>query len=112
MRGMNRRTGRALEGRAHLEQSVEDILTTPLGTRVMNREYGSRLFDLVDTPVNRYTLVDFYAAVIEALIRWEPRLRVTRAVVSSASPGILLIGVDAVDVVDGREISIEGIEIR
>jgi phage baseplate assembly protein W len=52
MIGVNNRTGKALDGMEHLKQSVQDILTTPLGTRVMRREYGSRLFELIDAPIN------------------------------------------------------------
>lgn len=111
MRGMDRRTGRALSGRAHLEQSVEDILTTPIGQRVMNRDYGSRLFDLIDVPINQFTKVDFYAAIIEALIRWEPRLRITKATVSSPEAGCIEVGVSGVEVASGRDITIAGIEI-
>ena len=78
MRGTNARTGKVLSGLAHLRQSIRDILTTPLGSRVMRRNYGSRLFDLVDNPLNEQTLVELFAATAEALIRWEPRLQVTR----------------------------------
>lgn len=35
MNGMNLHTGRAIGGQAHLQQSVTDILTTPIGSRVM-----------------------------------------------------------------------------
>lgn len=109
--GMNRETGKVLSGRDHLEQSVADILTTPIGSRVMNREYGSRLFELVDTPVNELTKPDFFAATIEALARWEPRLRVTRVTCVATEPGKIEIGVDGVDVISGNDVSIEGIVI-
>lgn len=78
MRGTDARTGKPLSGLAHLRQSIRDILTTPLGSRVMRRNYGSRLFDLVDNPLNEQTLVEIFAATAEALIQWEPRIRVTR----------------------------------
>ena len=61
-------------GLAHLRQSVTDILTTPVGSRVMRRSFGSRLFDLVDRPANAATLMQLYAATAMALARWEPRL--------------------------------------
>ena len=47
MIGMARTSGAILTGDAHLAQSVADILTTPIGSRVMRREYGSLLFELV-----------------------------------------------------------------
>ena len=37
---MNRNTGKAITGVAHLTQSVADILLTPIGSRVMRRGYG------------------------------------------------------------------------
>jgi len=68
MRGTDAKTGKPLSGVAHLRQSIRDILTTPLGSRVMRRNYGSRLFDLVDNPLNDQTLVEIFAATAEALI--------------------------------------------
>lgn len=53
MRGMNASTGKELEGLNHLKQSIVDILTTPIGSRVMRRDYESRLLELVDKPINR-----------------------------------------------------------
>lgn len=39
---MSRENGRELETELdHIRQSVQDILTTPIGTRIMRREYGS-----------------------------------------------------------------------
>jgi len=109
--GMDRDTGKALSGRDHLEQSVTDILTTPIGTRVMNRDYGSNLFELVDTPVNKITIVDFYAATVGALLQWEPRIRVTKVACISPVPGVVQISVNGVDQISGADVTIEGIEI-
>ena len=71
-------TGRTVADSAHLAQSVADILTTPIGTRVMRREYGSQLPDLVDWPTNPATRLLAYAATAMALMRWEPRIRLSR----------------------------------
>ncbi|WP_027390857.1 GPW/gp25 family protein [Chrysiogenes arsenatis] len=76
MKGMSAGDGSLLSGREHLYQSVRDILTTPLGSRVMRREYGSRLFELVDRPLSPALLVDMYTATAEALMHWESRLKV------------------------------------
>ncbi|HAL68756.1 MAG TPA: phage baseplate protein, partial [Pseudomonas sp.] len=35
MIGLDRRTGESISGLDHLRQSIEDILTTPLGSRRM-----------------------------------------------------------------------------
>lgn len=75
---MKTRTGRTIADSQHLAQSVADILTTPIGTRVMRREYGSQLADLVDWPHNSATRLQAYAATAMALMRWEPRIRLSR----------------------------------
>ena len=44
--GMNPDGTGNLNDMEHLKQSVRDILTTPLASRVMRREYGSLVPDL------------------------------------------------------------------
>ncbi|MGE6982860.1 GPW/gp25 family protein [Kluyvera intermedia] len=82
MNGTDRRTGKRLSGSAHLRQSVSDILTTPIGSRVLVRNYGSDLFALVDNPRDDLTRLRIIAATASALTRWETRLQVTKVVVS------------------------------
>lgn len=78
MNGMDRNTGKPLDGLDHLRQSIADILTTPIGSRVMRRDYGSLLPELIDQPQNTATPLRLYAATCSALMRWEPRLRLSR----------------------------------
>lgn len=73
MSGLNQRSGRAVDGVEHLRQSVADILTTPIGSRIARRTYGSLLPELVDQPDNGATRVRIFAATAGALMRWEPR---------------------------------------
>lgn len=82
MNGVNNRTGKRLSGVAHLRQSVSDILTTPIGSRVLVRDYGSDLFSLADNPRDDMTRLQIIAASATALARWETRLKVTRVLVS------------------------------
>ena len=78
MIGMSAGTGRTVSDRTHLAQSIADILTTPLGSRCMRREYGSQLVDLIDWPLNNATKLQAFAATAMALMRWEPRIRISR----------------------------------
>lgn len=80
MTGLSRITGRGLSSSSaeHLVQSIGDILTTPLGSRVARRDYGSQLPDLIDRPHNAETRLKIYAATAIALMRWEPRVRLAR----------------------------------
>ncbi|MGD7095898.1 GPW/gp25 family protein [Ralstonia pseudosolanacearum] len=77
MTGMNATTGRALESAAHIAQSMRDILTTPIGSRVMRRDYGSQVPDLIDQPLNPATRLRTMSAAVTAIVRWEPRVRVS-----------------------------------
>lgn len=92
MRGTSALTGRALEGEAHLRQSIADILTTPIGSRVMRRDYGSLLPELVDQPFNGATRMKLFGATATALMRWEPRIRLTRIDLAAGSePGAFVL---------------------
>ncbi|WP_095184149.1 GPW/gp25 family protein [Pseudomonas sp. Irchel 3H9] len=75
---MNRETGAAMSELDHIGQSIADILTTRIGTRIMRREYGSLLPDLVDHPFNDATRLRVYAGTVMALMRWEPRISLSR----------------------------------
>ena len=112
MRGMDKHTGKPLEGFAHLKQSITDILTTPIGSRVMRRDYGSNLFSLIDAPLNSQTLLSIYVATAEALIKWEPRIKVKKVNATSANEsGDLKISLEGEYLPDGQTITIDGIII-
>lgn len=87
MIGMDRQTGQPLSGLAHLRQSIEDILATPLGSRRMRPDYGSKLRRFVDLPVNEGWKSAVQAEVTRALVRWEPRLKLERVRVLSVVQG-------------------------
>lgn len=82
---MNRETGGAISTVEHIGQSISDILTTRLGTRVMRREYGSLLPELVDQPFNDVTRLRVYAASVMAIMRWEPRVSISRVQLGGAT---------------------------
>lgn len=72
---MSRRTGLNLDNLTEqIRQSVEDILTTPVGSRVMRRNYGSLLPFMIDAPFNEVTRIQLFAAAATALIQWEDRV--------------------------------------
>jgi phage baseplate assembly protein W len=78
MPGMNAATGYQLTDIDHIRQSIRDILLTPVGTRVMRRDYGSLVIDLLDHPLNNTTALQLYACVAMALAQWEPRVVLER----------------------------------
>ena len=74
-RGMNRNTGQALAGRDHLIQSLQVLLSTPIGSRVMLPEYGSELSDLLDSPITASVRLQMNKTIFNAVSRWEPRFK-------------------------------------
>lgn len=82
MSGLNPSTGRAIDPRsdAYVIQSITDTLTTPIGSRVMLRAYGSYLPGLVDQPNTPTLRQKLYGATALALLRWHraSRLKTVR----------------------------------
>ena len=111
MLGTNVDTGAALEGIDHMMQSIRDILTTPIGSRVMRRDYGSRLFELLDHPTEPGIEVEIYAGVAEALDRWEPRFELKRVSVVSADAGHITLDIVGIYKPNGQEVTLPGVVV-
>jgi phage baseplate assembly protein W len=71
---MNSHTGLSISEADHIRQSVRDILVTPVGSRVMRREYGSLLSALIDQPQTPALRLQIMAACYSAIQKWEPRV--------------------------------------
>ena len=96
MGGMARATGAALDGLEHIKQSVLDILSTPIGTRVGRREYGSLLPELIDQPMTPANILRIYAASAVAVSRNEDRILLRRVGLAAGDrPGSATIILDA-----------------
>lgn len=94
--GMHAGTGRQIDDLEHIRQSLADVLTTPVGTRVMRREYGSRIPELIDQPTNDATILRLMAETATVVARWEPRLATpTRVRVYVGSQGEVTADIEA-----------------
>jgi phage baseplate assembly protein W len=111
MRGMSKNTGAYLNDLEHLKQSIVDILTTPVGSRVMRREYGSNLFYLVDHPVNREFVQQIYAAVAEAIEKWEPRFDLKKITVDEVRDGRITLSLSGVYLITQMRVNLQGLVI-
>lgn len=101
MSGMSRLSGAVLAGIDHIRQSVADILSTPIGTRLGRRDYGSLIPDLIDQPMTAANILRIYAAAAVALSRHEDRIRLRRVGLTAGDgPGaaVLTIICDRTDV--------------
>lgn len=101
-KGMNAKTGRAIHDVDHLNQSVTDILLTPVVSRVMRRAYGSQVFNLIDQAANPATHLRLYAAIATSLIRFEPRLQLSRIQISSQMDGQSIVDITGFNVVNNQ----------
>ncbi|SUW65426.1 Phage P2 baseplate assembly protein gpV [Buttiauxella agrestis] len=91
--GMNRATGLSLSDSGHISQSVRDILITPIGSRVMRRDYGSLLSALIDQPDNPALRLQIMSACYMAILKWEPRVRLTAITFESTTAGELFVDI-------------------
>lgn len=111
MTGMSRITGRPLSRQEHIQQSITDILTTPIGSRIMRRDYGSLLFELIDQPGNPATTLLLMAATVGAIMTWEPRVTIESVNVDITDSGAITVSLSAVDRDDYRPLHLDGIEV-
>jgi len=81
--GISATTGQLLTDWAHVEQCVRRILSTSVGTRVMRRDFGSKLQDLVDAKMTQANVLAVYSAAAVAIEANEPRFRAYRASLSA-----------------------------
>ena len=76
------------DGIAHVIQSIEQILGTPIGERVMLRDFGSFLHTIVFEPNDPTLGVLAEHYVRTALERWEPRVILDRIYVEQDGPAL------------------------
>lgn len=91
--GLARDTGRSVEDLTHIQQSVSDILRTPVGSRVMRRDYGSLLSELADRPQNAALRLQIMAACYSAILKWEPRVSLTGITFETTFDGKMVVDI-------------------
>lgn len=108
MRGINSRSGKAVERAERLRQSIGDILQTPRESRLRRPGYGSRLYQLVDAPMTPATVFDWCAEASQAVSMWEPEYKVRSVKLVSAAPGRMVFNFSGEDA-GGDIIDITGV---
>jgi phage baseplate assembly protein W len=59
-----------------LNEDIDNILECPVGSFMFNRNFGSRIKSILFEPMNDLTAYRLKISVIEAIEKWEPRVRV------------------------------------
>lgn len=90
MAAMDRVTGKTIEGLVEIEQAVDEVLNTIPGDRVMRAEYGSELFELVDSPISATGRANVARATSEAIRRFEPRVSVKQVGMDASADGTVV----------------------
>jgi uncharacterized protein len=81
-----------------IDRSIELVLSTAKGERLMRPEFGSTLHTFLFKPLNQANRGRMATAVKQALQQWEPRIRVLSVAVDVA-PGDLVTALIAVEYV-------------
>ncbi|EBW2731827.1 baseplate assembly protein [Salmonella enterica subsp. enterica serovar Typhimurium] len=103
--GMNRNTGLGISDTEHISQSMRDILLTPVGSRVMRREYGSLLSALIDMPQNPALRLQIMVACYSAIQKWEPRIRLTAISFETGDAGEMYVAITGMRTDTGASVS-------
>lgn len=103
--GMNRNTGFGISDTEHISQSMRDILLTPVGSRVMRREYGSLLSALIDMPQNPALRLQIMVACYSAIQKWEPRIRLTAISFETGDAGEMYVDITGMRTDTGASVS-------
>ena len=83
--GISAVTGRLATDWDHTQQSIDKIIRTAIGSRIMRRQFGSELQDLIDAKLIRKNVLAVYSAVAAAIVKWEPRYRMLSGSIASAN---------------------------
>jgi phage baseplate assembly protein W len=106
MQGMDKNTGRLItDEQAHVRQSIDDIITTPINSRIMRRDYGSLLPELIDHPLNTATILKLIAATAMAILHWEPRFKLKQIKLSRSTNGSAMI--EVIGSINDQSINVE-----
>ena len=103
---MSRKNGRTLSELDHIKQSIEDILTTPLGSRIMRRDYGSIVADLIDQPKSDVLVLKLFSAIYTAITQWEKRISIIQIKVSDIQVGKLVIDLEAIYLIKNQSLNL------
>lgn len=80
MSGIDRHTGKVIDNLGSAYQGVEVTLTTRLGSRVMRREFGGGIVELLGRAISPALFSAWQQLIATAIDIWEPRFSVRRVV--------------------------------
>lgn len=104
---INKNNGQTLETEEQsIQQSIDDIVSTPIGSRIMRREYGSLIPDLIDQPINDILILKCYSAIYTAILRWEDRINVSQILNTQLKENGLIFDLEGTSTVTGQNMNL------
>lgn len=104
---INKNYGQTLETEEQsIQQSIDDIVSTPIGSRIMRREYGSLIPDLIDQPINDILILKCYSAIYTAILRWEDRINVSQILNTQVKENGLIFDLEGTSTVTGQNMNL------
>jgi phage baseplate assembly protein W len=88
MTGIDRSTFLPIDNLAHTLQSVEVILSTDIGSRVMRRQFGGGVAELLGRALTPKLFAIVQQLIGTAIDLWEPRLHVRRVSFGGSVDGV------------------------
>jgi len=82
--GVNAQTGQMLDGMAHVEQSIEKLLATRVGSRPMREWVGNPGIKLLGENTTERTILVWLNTIWAVLELFEPRFKIKQFVVEDA----------------------------
>ena len=61
-----------------IRRSIRDIIVTPLGQRLVRRDYGSRVIEYFGENIGAKNNLRIASAIMEAVDKWEKRVKITK----------------------------------
>lgn len=80
MAGIDRRTGKVIGNLESAFQGLEVVFATRLASRVMRREFGAGIVELLGRAITPSLLAAWRQLLATAIDLWEPRFKVRRIV--------------------------------
>lgn len=108
--GTDRNTGRLISGVPYLWQRLSDVIATPIGSLVGRRDFGSRLFEMLDRNVDSGFYMDTYIRLAEAINNRANGLddfRLSTMRVDRPAPAQVEIYISGQLLVDGKALDVE-----
>ncbi|MBF7687741.1 GPW/gp25 family protein [Acinetobacter rathckeae] len=89
-----------------IKQSIQEILSTPKGSRIMRRQFGSDIPNLIDQPLNDILILRIYSAIYTPLLLWEDRISIESIAVTQLTKGTIDISLEAVHMSSNQNLNL------